>query len=290
MDTLPFALVLISIFTHAYWNYLIKRSQNKHIFTALSKLAEITIFSIPAIYFLMTTAFRVEFLLLIAVAAIITFLNYFFLASAYKYGDLSLVYPVSRSSIIFLPVIAFYFIDERIDLTGLTAILLILIGTFVMHMESLNKRGIQTVLKNVNNKGSLYAILAALTVAGYTLWDKISISKMEPFLYFYLYTFLVAILYNSATFLKFDKKEIKKEWALNRSEILQVGFFNSFTYLLILTALTMSKATYVGGLRQLSIVVGAFLGYQLLGEKLGLPKIVGIAISIVGGSLIYLAK
>lgn len=290
MDTLPFVLVLISIFTHAYWNYLIKRSQNKHAFTALSKLAEVVIFLIPAVYFLTTTGFEIEFLLLISVAASITFLNYFFLASAYKHGDLSLVYPVSRSSIIFLPLIAFYFIDERIDAVGLLAILLILLGTFVMHMESLDGQGMGTILKNVSNKGSIYAIFAALAVAGYTLWDKISISKMEPFLYFYLYTVLVAVLYNTTIFLKFDRVQIKREWNLNRSEITQVGFFNSFTYVLILTALTMSKATYVGGLRQLSIVIGAFLGYKLLGENMTLPKIIGIGISIVGGSLVYLAE
>lgn len=290
MALLPFSLVLVSMFTHAYWNYLIKNSGNKHVFTGLSKLAEVTIFVIPAIYFLLTTGFRTEFLVLIFVAAFITFFNYFFLASAYKYGDLSLIYPVSRSSIIFLPIIAFYFIDERIDAIGILAILLILVGTFVMHMESLNGPGVRTIIKNAGNKGSLYAILAALTVAGYTLWDKISISKMEPFLYFYLYTLIVAILYNSLTFTKFKKIEVKTEWKLNRGRIIQVGFFNSFTYILILTALTMSKATYVGGLRQLSIVVGAFLGYKLLGEKLSLPKIVGIGISIIGGSLIYLAK
>ncbi|MEM9832613.1 MAG: EamA family transporter, partial [Bacteroidota bacterium] len=131
---------------------------------------------------------------------------------------------------------------------------------------------------------------AALTVAGYTLWDKISISKIEPFLYFYLYTLIVAILYSSLTFIKFKKSKLKKEWELNRDRIIQVGFFNSFTYVLTLTALAMSKATYVGGVRQLSIVVGAFLGYKLLGEDLSLPKITGIIISLVGGSLVYLAK
>ena len=290
MTIFPFCLVIISIFTHAYWNYLIKSSKNKHVFTSLSKLSEILIFAIPAIYFLFTTEFRIEFILLITVAASITFLNYFFLASAYKYGDLSLVYPVSRSSIIFLPLFAYYFIDERIDSIGLLAILSILIGTFVMHMESLTVQGIRTIIKNISNRGSFYAIMAALAVAGYTLWDKISISKMEPFLYFYLYTFIVAILYNSVTFIKFRKDELREEWKLNRSKIIQVGFFNSFTYILILTALTMSKATYVGGLRQLSIVIGAFLGFRFLGEKMTLPKIVGIIISIIGGSLIYLAK
>lgn len=290
MTALPFGLVLISIFTHAYWNFLIKRSENKHIFTGLSKLSEVLIFAIPAAYFLVTIGFRTEYLVLIAVAAIITFSNYFFLASAYKHGDLSLVYPVSRSSIIFLPIIAFYFIGERIDVIGVLAILCILLGTFVMHMETLNSRGLSTIFKNISNKGSLYAILAALTVAGYTLWDKISISKMEPFLYFYLYTSIVAILYNSFIFTRYKKEELKQEWRLNRSRIIQVGFFNSFTYILILTALTMSKTTYVGGLRQLSIVVGAFLGYKLLGENMSPPKILGIIISIIGGSLIYLAK
>ncbi|MGD1890416.1 MAG: EamA family transporter [Cyclobacteriaceae bacterium] len=290
MTPLPFSLVLVSIFTHAYWNYLIKSSKNKHAFTSLSKLVEVTIFAIPALYVLSTTEFRIEFFLLILVAASITFLNYFFLASAYKYGDLSLVYPVSRSSIIFLPIMAYYFIDERIDTTGGIAIFTILLGTFVMHMESLSFQGIKTIIKSISNRGSLYAILAALTVAGYTLWDKISISKIEPFLYFYLYTLIVAILYSSLTFIKFKKNMLKKEWELNRGRIIQVGFFNSFTYILTLTALAMSKATYVGGVRQLSIVVGAFLGYKLLGEDMSLPKITGIIISLVGGSLVYLAK
>lgn len=290
MDGLPFALVLTSIFTHAYWNYLIKQSENKHVFTALSKITEIIIFAIPAIYFLSITHFKISFLFLILIASIITFLNYFFLASAYKYGDLSLVYPVSRSSIIFLPVLAYFFIGERIDSIGITAITLILFGTFIMHLDSFNKNGFRSIVTNISNKGSIYGLFAALTVAGYTLWDKVSISKMEPFLYFYLYTFVIACFYNFFTFSKFSKSEIRNEWVENKSKIIQVGFFNSFTYILVLMALTISKTTYVGGLRQLSIVIGAFFGYKLLGEDLTKPKIVGILISIIGGSLIYIAK
>lgn len=290
MDKLPFILVLISIFTHAYWNYLIKSSENKHIFTALSKVAEAVIFAIPAIYFFMVSDFKVSFLWLILVASVITFFNYFFLSSAYKYGELSLVYPVSRSSIIFLPVLAYFFIGETVDTVGIIAIVLIILGTFVMHLDSFDKKGVRSILSNIGNKGSLYALLAALAVAGYTLWDKVSVTKMEPFLYFYLYTLVIAVFYNLFASLKFSKLEIKTEWRKNRPKIIQVGFFNSFTYILVLMALTMSKATYVGGLRQLSIVIGAFLGYKLLNENLSKPKIAGILISIIGGSLIYIAN
>ncbi|MEQ9425705.1 MAG: EamA family transporter [Cyclobacteriaceae bacterium] len=289
MEPLPFTLVFISIFTHAWWNYLIKRSTNKHVFTALSKLAEAIIFLIPGIYFLLTSEFQAKFLILILVAACITFLNYFFLTSAYKHGDLSLVYPISRSSIIFLPIISFHFIGERIDNVGLLAIALILIGTFVMHMDTLDSKGIRGLFRNINNRGSLFAILAALTVAGYTLWDKIAVTRMQPFLYFYLYTSSVAVFYNLFILIWYKPEAIKGEWRLNKYQIVQVGFTNVFTYSLVLTALTMSKATYVGGLRQLSIVVGALLGYKLLNERLGLPKVVGILLSLLGGGVIYFA-
>ncbi len=289
MELLPFSLVLISIFTHAYWNYLIKSSENKHVFTCLSKVAEVVIFAIPASYFAITLEFHSEYWLFIVVAAIVTFMNYFFLASAYKYGELSLIYPVSRSSIIFLPFIAFFSIGETIDSVGYLAIILILIGTFLMHMESIDRPGIKTIFKNMNTKGTLYALLAALMVAGYTLWDKIAITRLEPFLYFYLYTCMVGIIYSVIISVRFKREEIRKEWQLNRNRIVQVGFFNSLTYILVLTALTMSKVSYVGGLRQLSIVVGAFLGVKFLGEKFGEPKLVGILISILGGCLIYLA-
>jgi drug/metabolite transporter (DMT)-like permease len=290
MDKLSFTLVLASVFTHAYWNYLIKRSGNKHIFTALSKIAEIMIFGIPAIYFLATTEFQIFFLLLVLVASIITFLNYFFLANAYRCGDLSLVYPISRSSIIFLPVLAYFFIGEIVDTTGVAAIILILLGNFVMHLDSFDKQGVSNIISNISNKGSTYALIAAMAVAGYTLWDKISVTKMEPFLYFYLYTFVIACLYNVFVFNKFSGNEIRNEWNENKSRIVRVGFFNSLTYILVLIALTRSKATYVGGLRQLSIVVGLFFGSRLLGENLSKPKIIGILISIIGGSLIYFAK
>lgn len=290
METLPFLLVFASIFSHAYWNYLIKSSDNKHIFTGLSKLTEIIIFAIPAIYFLFNSDFKIEFLILIIVASCITFLNYFFLSSAYKHGDLSMVYPVSRSSVIFLPILAYFLIGETIDSIGISAIVLILLGTSFMHMESFNRNGLKTIIKNISSRGSVFALLAAFTVALYTLWDKISVTKMNPIAYFYLYTFLIAVVYNTFNFSKFSRSEIKYEWNKNKNRIIRVGFFNSFTYILVLIALTMSKASYVGGLRQLSIVVGVFFGYKLLGEKLNTAKIIGIVLSITGAFLIYFSN
>ena len=42
-----------------------------------------------------------------------------------------------------------------------------------------------------------------------------------------------------------------------------VALLNTCTYILVLIALSMSKAIYVGTLRRISLVVGVFLGWRL---------------------------
>ncbi len=49
MDKLSLALVAFSVFTHAWWNFLTKRAGDKHVFTMLTKWAEVIIFLVPAI-------------------------------------------------------------------------------------------------------------------------------------------------------------------------------------------------------------------------------------------------
>jgi len=290
MSKLAFALVFISLFSHAYWNFLVKDSGNKTIFIGLSKLAEVVLFIIPGVYMLFNTSLDAYMLALVGLGALITFFNYLFLAKAYATGDLSMAYPIARSGILFLPFLSWMVIDERINLTGWVAVVLILIGTLIMHLESFESRSWQTLWKSCKNISTGYALLAAFTVAGYTLLGKMAVAQMEPFLYLYLYTVVIAVMYGFVIMDKHTGTEIKMEWKSNRFKIIQVGFFNTFSYLLALFALTMSKATYVGGLRQLSVVVGLFLGYRYLKENISLPKIIGVLISLTGGALIYFAK
>lgn len=113
---------------------------------------------------------------------------------------------------------------------------------------------------------------------------------MKPFLHFSFYTIITACIYSIYCFIKFSKTTIKSEWVNYKYKIIPVGVLNSFTYMLVLISLSKSKATYAGGIRQLSVVVGAYLGYKFMAEKLSLPKLTGIGISTAGTCLIYIAK
>ena len=291
MQLFPFILVIISAITHGVWNFLAKQSDNKDVFIGLSKIAETAIFLIPFLFVLFSTGIGYSsWYVFVTIAACFVFLNYYFLSQAYKRVELSVAYPISRSSTLFLPFLGYFFIGERIDGIGIVSILLITVGVFTLQLNSFSGQEFKTFFQKLARPGIVFALLAALTAASYTLWDKVAVTHIPPFLYFYSYTALTALFYLLLLGFKFSQDQIKSEWEQNRSAIILVAILNTTTYLLVLSALSLSKATYVGGVRQLSLVIGVVLGWRLLKEPLPLPKLVGVLFLIVGSTLIAFAN
>ncbi len=291
MQLIPYLLVLVSVFTHGWWNFLAKRGQNKDIFIGLSLISMMVLFGVPYAIMLQRVGFGTpRWPILILVAGTLTGLNYFSIMQAYKHIELSVAYPIARASTLFLPFLAYFFIGERIDTIGVAAIVLITIAVLGFQLDSFSMQALRDFGKNLLRPGILYALFAALTVAGYTLWDKIAVTDMHPFVYFYSYTALAALAYLLWFVLRVPRAEIQAEWQVNKFNILGVGFLNMFTYLMVLFALNSSKATYVGGLRQLSLVVGMFLGWKFLNEHIPFPRIVSVGLLILGSTLLIFAR
>jgi multidrug transporter EmrE-like cation transporter len=108
LSAIPYLLVLISAFTHAYWNFLLKRSRGGQLFVGLSKIAEVVLFA-PVFFWLGASdaAAHARMLWPLAiVGAALTLTNYVMLAMAYARGELSTIYPISRGAVLlFLPVL-----------------------------------------------------------------------------------------------------------------------------------------------------------------------------------------
>jgi uncharacterized membrane protein len=292
MRLIPYILVLVSAFTHAYWNFIFKRERGTQAFIGLTKLTEIALFLVPFIYFISKDEIALlRYWPFYVVGALLVVFTYIFLGQAYKTGDLSAVYPIARGgALLFLPGLAYLFIGERIDAVGLVAILLIIIGLFSLQLPSFRWREIKRVAAGFKSPATVHAMLAAFTVACYTLWDKHSISYLPPFIYFYAYTAIAGITYAALIFVKYPFEAVKAEWTRHKYAIVQVGLLNTFSYMLILLALKSVKASYVVALRQLSIAFGVFLGWKLLRELFPFPKKVGVAFLLAGCFLISLAQ
>lgn len=292
MGIIPFLMVLVSAVTHGVWNFLAKQAGDKDVFIGLSKISEAIIFSIPfsvVLYFSGGYGYA-HWFIFILVAACFVFLNYFFLSRAYERIELSVAYPISRSSTLFLPILGFVFIREQIDLIGLIAIVIITMAVFILQLNSFDRNEIKQIFWKLVRPGVLFALLAALTVASYTIWDKVAVTHIQPFLYFYSYTFITAVFYILLLRVKSSKSKVSLEWQQHKFSVIAVGVLNTFTYLLVLAALGLSKASYVGALRQVSLAVGVVLGWRFLDEALPFPKIMSVILLIVGSILIIFAK
>ncbi|MCB0012520.1 MAG: EamA family transporter [Anaerolineales bacterium] len=291
MSLLPFSLVIISAVTHGIWNFLAKSANQKDVFIGLSKISEALIFLPLYLFLLLRTGYGdPRWGSFVVVAAGFVFLNYFFLSQAYKRADLSVAYPISRASTLFLPLLSFFFLGERVDAVGWVSILLITAAIPILQLDEFSRAEVGNLAGKLRQPGILFALLAALMAASYTIWDKIAVSSLPPFLYFYGYTFLTALFYVILLQSRFSRGQLREEWQQKWPGIIAVALLNTFTYLLILVALGLSKAAYVGALRQLSLVIGVMLGWRLLGERVGRPKLVAVLMLVAGSALIAFAR
>ncbi|HEX5635025.1 MAG TPA: EamA family transporter, partial [Gemmatimonadales bacterium] len=260
-------LVLVSTVSHAWWNLLLKRSNGGATFIGLSKVAEVVLFApalllypAPVLLGVLSEWPR------IVVATLLTLANYTALDRAYRAGDLSFVYPIARGgALLFLPLLAFPVLGERLSTWGAVAIGLIVAGIAVLPLASLSYRALSALVPRLRGRATLWALAAALTTAAYTVWDARAVRTLPAFAYFYAYTVMVAASYALFLLRRVGVRTLRTEWRTHRWPIVQVGVCNVVTYLLVLLALRSGPSSGVVALRQLGIVVGAFLGWRLLG-------------------------
>ncbi|THB70000.1 MAG: hypothetical protein D6E12_03525 [Desulfovibrio sp.] len=287
MQGLPFLLVILSAIAHGYWNFLFKQAENKDAFLCLSKLVEPLLYLAPFVVAVAIWGFPLSSLWYVAVGTLLAVANYICLAHSYKRLDLTVAYPVSRSSTIFLPFLAFLLFDESIDSVGWLSVIIVSLGVLIIPRASFRFRSLAGTVR-VSGWGVAFAVLAALTVALYTLWGKVAVRHLHPFLYMYGYT-LASNAYFLPLLRRVGREEVRGEWQRNRWRILAVSALNTLSFVLILFALSLGKVTYVGALRQLSLVVGVGLGWVVLREAVTGPRVAGVALIIVGACLTYIA-
>lgn len=292
MTATAILLVVLSAATHAYWNFLLKRSGGTQLFVGLSKVGEVVMFAPVFLLLVAPNLTRHTALLpLSLVGAAFVLVNYVCLAWAYKHGDLSFVYPVARGSILlFLPLLAYVTLGEHVSGVGILALAMIVVGIVALQLPALEWQALATLGPRLRSPATTFALLAALAAACYTLWDKRAVQRVPAFAYIYAYTTITALAYGAFIWRRYPRDEVRVQWRAHRGAILQVGFFNITSYLLVLVALRTGTSSYVIALRQLSIAVGVVLGGWLLREQVSAPKRLGVALIVVGCVMVGVAR
>jgi uncharacterized membrane protein len=291
MHPLAILLVLLSAAMHAFRNFFNKKALDKQAFVWWYEVFGLVFFTPLFLFTLLhkgtNTQISIAFIFL---SGFVHFIYWYFLTKALEKGDLSLIYPIMRSSPALVLIFSITILGEDVSVLGVTGILLVAIGVYTINMESLVLSELFRPFRAMTRDRAIqFAFLTLFSVACYTLVDKIAVNQMHPVIFAYVYPWISLSLFSGYIFKAKSSDILKKEWALRKGSILVCGVLSIFGYFLILLAFTMERMSYVAGLRQLSIVFAVLLGGHILKEKNKKIRIASSIIIFLGAYLIAVA-
>jgi drug/metabolite transporter (DMT)-like permease len=208
---------------------------------------------------------------------------YLFIGGAYDQGDLSLVFPITRGfGPIFILIFALIWLNEKITYLGLLGIMITVFGSYVINLPSFKFSDLFSPFKAFKSKTFLFSMGAGACTATYTLFNKKNLQLVEPFtLQYLIFCFMTGILIISLL-LKNTRHHINLELKHNWRNLSLFGVFNFISSALVLYALKMSKVSYLGAARNISVVFSVILGCFFLKEGYGRIRFFASALIFAG--------
>ena len=266
---------------------MLKRSGNQEVFVwGILVVGSIILLPLGVILFWFYPTSWPGYLLVMASAAMHVF-YFLFLGRAYSRGDLSLVYPIARGvGPLLVPVIAIVTLGERVSLSSVLGIALIVTGIFVVSWWGRFRQIFGKSSFLFRDCGVRYAALTGLTITLYTLVDKRGVEYTQPFLYMYLLTLGTAIGIAPYILCKYRLTTVRREWEKNHRPMVAAGLLVFLAYGLVLTAFSLTQVSYVAPAREVGIVMGVLMGVFFLKERFGLGRLLGSSFIVLGLVLI----
>lgn len=280
MTPVALALVVAAALAHASWNLFLKKARGGPAFMTLAAAAAALIWAPAAAaeWWLKGYVFHPIHLVPIAVSAAVHAGYFLLLDRGYRYGDLSIVYPLARATgPVLTVVVAVTLLGERPGLVALGGALLVVTGAYLLTGNPLR------LLSRDRPRGAGYALLTGATIAAYTVVDKIAVSKflVPPIVFDWscvvgrLFIFLPLALHGGTD-------AIAESWRLDRRAILVVAILSPLAYILVLTAMVFTPVSLVAPAREMSILFAALMGAHFLNERDAARRIIAAAAIVVG--------
>ena len=281
MSGTALALVLAGAFCHAVWNIVAKKAGGGAAFVFLFGVVSV-VAAAPVAAWTWTRLpqhFDATMWCAAAGSGLIHVLYSLVLQKAYREADFAVVYPVARGTGPMLSVaVAILLLGEAPSLVGGVSVGTILIGVFV----SAGVAGLWRGGAQKRHLGALWGAATGAFIAAYTVLDGWAIKTlgMVPILFYAVGLAVRTLLLAPFALRRID--DLRREWRTRRAAILAVGLLSPTAYSLVLFAVQRAPVSYVAPVREISMLVGTFIGASLLREEMKPSQIAGAAIMLAG--------
>jgi drug/metabolite transporter (DMT)-like permease len=285
-------LLLVSAAVHATWNLLGKRGNPSAAFmlvaNTLGCLFLFPVFVLPGNPLAGFSAPVWGYLVLTGACQALYYIG---LAYAYQSGDLSLAYPLARSTPVLMvaALTAWFGWGAPLSSRAILGMSLIVTGCLILPVQDFSafRWG------NYWNRACLFALVAALGTTGYSIVDSEALRLVhqvagQSAASTAAYAFFegLASSFWLALFVLGRKPDRQALQHFGRADtrlaaVVGLAIYLAYTFVLVAMGF-VTNVSYVVAFRQISIVIGAVLGVMLLHEPRYANKFIGIAIAFVG--------
>lgn len=293
MTTSIALLVIATAVLHASWNFAARKIEG-NLATVWLSLLLAGLLVLPLSVGMMTSL-SARAMSYLAATAIVHAFYFLLLAKAYETGEISLVYPIARGTGVGgTSLVLFLLAIESIKAQAAVGILAVCGGIFLIGYCRLRLNPTH----HSPGAAVVLAFLVGLSVIGYNLLDKLAVSQggsgriptgaMDPLVYI-CGVFLGAGVLMTPWVLAKGRPALARSWQEHKRYIGWIGPASLCTYLPILFAYQKASASSIVAFREFSVVIGSFLGFAFLGERLTVAKCIGIGLITLGLVLIKLS-
>ena len=289
MTAFELCLVLASALLHAVWSATIKGSRDPLVFNFYQGGVTLALSAVvlPLLDFSEISAPVWRWLCVTAVAHALYF---YWLTRAFEHGDLTLVYPIARSTPAFLPLLAVPILGERLSPGGLVGIGVVVAGMWLVQV------GPALRWSAFRSPAARYAGLTLAATVVYGLADKAAMTELTQggwssaaprFVAWYALLSLSSLMLFSPAVIW--QRGASTVWRGARANLIPASLVSGLSvvgYGLILKALETAPASYVVAVRQSSVFFVLVIGVVKLRETPGRTRVLGAVTTVLGVALI----
>ena len=272
MSGFLFLSVLVAAMMHATWNTLMKSAPDKNLETALANFST----SLVAIPFLLIYGLpEPETYIYIFLSLVLHVIYFYTVASAYRYGDLNMAYPIMRGvAPILTLIIGGLLFEEATHAWMVVGIVLICLGVVLL--------GFNKSPSTVNHqKTLLFALGNAVIIAAYTLVDGQGARLAnQVWSYVGMLLFLNGYVFPAILFWQrrssFTRTQTLQYIQARGIHALIGGACVMGSYSIVLWAMTQAPIATVAAVRETSVLFAFIFAVVFLKEPLYPLRIVGM--------------
>jgi drug/metabolite transporter (DMT)-like permease len=292
LSPLEIALVLASALLHAGWSASIKQSGDPLFFNLL-QLPLLVVLLAALLPFVSLSEVPSGVWWLLPATAVAHTAYVYWLCCAFEHGELSLVYPIARSTPALLPFVAVPLLGEKLSVVGAVGIAVVVAGVWLIQGVG------RWTLRELSQPAARYAFLTLGATVAYSLIDKAAMASFSAsawsaplpasLFYFLLLSLAYGLLFAPLVLWRRGSAPLREAVRRSFRSATLASLVSLGSYTLILQALATANVSYVVAMRQTSVLFAIALATWWLGERPSASRILGVVATVAGVALIALS-